>query len=154
MLGLFGDSITTDHISPAGSIAVNSPAGRYLIENGVQPGDFNQYGTRRGNHEVMMRGTFANIRIKNLLLGGEEGPNTLHFELRTEDKGRKTAAEPSSVVRRPSSPEKLSFYDAAIKYRGRGCSADYHRRQGVRHRVEPRLGGERDGSPWRRGGPC
>jgi aconitate hydratase len=79
VLGLFGDSITTDHISPAGNIAKDSPAGRYLMEQGVKPRDFNQYGTRRGNHEVMMRGTFANIRIKNLLLGGEEGGNTLHL---------------------------------------------------------------------------
>lgn len=100
VLGLFGDSITTDHISPAGSIAVNSPAGKYLIERGVKPGDFNQYGTRRGNHQVMMRGTFANIRIKNLLLGGEEGPNTLFF-----GSGDQQAA-----------PAKLPFYDAAVKY--------------------------------------
>jgi aconitate hydratase len=78
-LGVFGDSITTDHISPAGNIAKESPAGKYLIEREVQPRDFNQYGTRRGNDRVMTRGTFANIRIKNLLLGGEEGGNTLHF---------------------------------------------------------------------------
>ena len=95
VLGLFGDSITTDHISPAGNIAKDSPAGRYLIEQGVEPRDFNQYGTRRGNHEVMMRGTFANIRLKNLLLGGEEGGNTLHL--------------PDGA--------KLSIYDAAMQYR-------------------------------------
>src|SRR5450756_1658143 len=65
VLGLFLDSITTDHISPAGSIKMDSPAGKYLIEHKVKPADFNQYGTRRGNHEVMMRGTFANIRLKN-----------------------------------------------------------------------------------------
>jgi len=98
VLGLFGDSITTDHISPAGSIAKNSPAGAYLMEHGVQPFEFNQYGTRRGNHEVMMRGTFANIRIKNHLMGGEEGPFTLHLP----------------------DGEKLSFYDAAIKYKAEG----------------------------------
>jgi aconitate hydratase len=95
VLGLFGDSITTDHISPAGNIAKDSPAGRYLMEQGVKPRDFNQYGTRRGNHEVMLRGTFANIRIKNLLLGGEEGGYTLHLPEGT----------------------RLSIYDAAVRYR-------------------------------------
>jgi aconitate hydratase len=98
VLGMFGDSITTDHISPAGNIAKDSPAGRYLIEHGVEPRDFNQYGTRRGNHEVMMRGTFANIRLKNLLLGGEEGGNTLHL--------------PDGA--------KLSIYDAAMQYKQEG----------------------------------
>lgn len=95
VLALLGDSITTDHISPAGSIAKDSPAGRYLISNGVEPKDFNQYGTRRGNHEVMMRGTFANIRLKNLLLGGEEGGNTIHL--------------PDGA--------KMSIYDAAMEYK-------------------------------------
>jgi aconitate hydratase len=98
VLGLFGDSITTDHISPAGGIAKNSPAAKYLMERGVQPADFNQYGTRRGNHEVMMRGTFANIRLKNFLLGGEEGGHTLHFP----------------------DGEKMSMYDAAMKYQAEG----------------------------------
>ena len=99
-LGLFGDSITTDHISPAGSITEKSPAGRYLIENGVLKADFNSYGARRGNHEVMMRGTFANVRIKNLMLpvksdgSREEGGITLH--------------QPTG--------EKLAIYDAAMKY--------------------------------------
>ena len=69
VLGLFGDKITTDHISPAGSIKAASPAGKYLTDHGVGVADFNQYGTRRGNHEVMMRGTFANIRIRNHMLG-------------------------------------------------------------------------------------
>ena len=73
VLALLGDSITTDHISPAGSIKADSPAGRYLIEKGVKPADFNSYGARRGNHEVMMRGTFANIRLRNELAGGKEG---------------------------------------------------------------------------------
>ncbi|MFT3773780.1 MAG: aconitate hydratase AcnA [Minicystis sp.] len=93
-LAVLGDSVTTDHISPAGNIAKNSPAAKYLMSHGVEPKDFNSYGARRGNHEVMMRGTFANIRIKNHLLGGEEGPNTLHLP-----RG-----------------EKLSIYDAAMKY--------------------------------------
>ncbi|MBI1279312.1 MAG: aconitate hydratase AcnA [Anaerolineaceae bacterium] len=79
VLGLFGDSITTDHISPAGDIALDSPAGRYLIENGVEKKDFNTYGTRRGSHEVMMRGTFANIRLRNNLVPGTEGGVTVHF---------------------------------------------------------------------------
>jgi aconitate hydratase len=78
VLGLFGDSITTDHISPAGSIAVESPAGEYLMARGVEPKDFNSYGSRRGNHEVMMRGTFANVRLRNLLAPGTEGGFTTH----------------------------------------------------------------------------
>ncbi len=94
VLGLFGDSITTDHISPAGNIKANSPAGRYLQGRGVAPNDFNSYGSRRGNDDVMVRGTFANIRIKNLMLGGEEGGNTLYYP----------------------SAEKLAIYDAAVKY--------------------------------------
>ena len=105
VLGVFGDGITTDHISPAGGIAKNSPAGRYLIKHGVKPEDFNQYGTRRGNHEVLMRGTFANIRIRNLMLGGEEGGNTLYFG-------------PPTADRRP--PEKMAIYDAAMKYKQAG----------------------------------
>ena len=72
-LALLGDSVTTDHISPAGSISKKSPAAEYLIEHGVKPEDFNSYGARRGNHEVMMRGTFANIRLRNLMLPGVEG---------------------------------------------------------------------------------
>ncbi len=79
VLGLFLDSITTDHISPAGSIKLNSPAGQYLIEHKVKPADFNQFGTRRGNHEVMMRGTFGNIRIKNQMVPGVEGGFTIHY---------------------------------------------------------------------------
>ena len=73
VLALLGDSVTTDHISPAGSIPADSPAGKYLIANGVEPADFNSYGARRGNHEVMMRGTFANIRLRNQLAPGTEG---------------------------------------------------------------------------------
>jgi aconitate hydratase len=98
ILGVFGDSITTDHISPAGSIKKDSPAGKYLIEHGVAPSDFNSYGARRGNHEVMMRGTFANIRIRNEMLGGKEGGNTIHY----------SDAAPSG--------EEMSIYDAAMKY--------------------------------------
>ena len=78
-LALLGDSVTTDHISPAGTIKADSPAGRYLIEHGVQPGEFNSYGSRRGNHEVMIRGTFANIRLRNQLAPGTEGGLTRHL---------------------------------------------------------------------------
>ncbi len=98
VLALFGDSITTDHISPAGNIKASSPAGTYLQSLGVAPDDFNSYGSRRGNHEVMMRGTFANIRIRNEMLGGEEGGNTLY--------------QPSG--------ERLSIYDAAMRYQAEG----------------------------------
>jgi len=100
VLGLFGDKITTDHISPAGSIKAASPAGKYLIDHGVGVADFNQYGTRRGNHEVMMRGTFANIRIRNHMLGenGREGGYTIHYP----------------------SKEEVSIYDAAMEYKKEG----------------------------------
>jgi len=94
-LGLFGDSITTDHISPAGSIKATSPAGQFLQGRGVTKADFNSYGSRRGNDDVMVRGTFANIRIKNQMLGGEEGGNTLHY--------------PDGA--------KLPIYDAAMLYK-------------------------------------
>ena len=95
VLGLFGDSITTDHISPAGNIKASSPAGQFLQSRGVKPIDFNSYGSRRGNDDVMVRGTFANIRIKNLMFGGEEGGNTIHY---------------------PSN-DKLAIYDAAMLYK-------------------------------------
>jgi aconitate hydratase len=98
VLGLFLDSITTDHISPAGSIKAASPAGEYLRDHQVRPQDFNQYGTRRGNHEVMMRGTFANIRIKNQMLGGKEGGLTIHYP----------------------GGEELPIYTAAMKYKDEG----------------------------------
>ena len=98
VLALLGDSVTTDHISPAGSIAADSPAGRYLLEHGVERRDFNSYGSRRGNHEVMMRGTFANIRLKNLLLPGTEGGVTVHL--------------PSGDV--------MSIFDAAMRYQDEG----------------------------------
>ena len=79
VLAVLGDSVTTDHISPAGSIKKDSPAGRYLTEHGVEPSDFNSYGSRRGNHEVMIRGTFANIRLRNQLAPGTEGGVTRHL---------------------------------------------------------------------------
>jgi len=99
ILALFGDKITTDHISPAGSIKLSSPAGKYLSEHQVRPADFNQYGTRRGNHEVMMRGTFANIRIKNFMLKGADG---------NIPEGGLTKHWPDG--------EQMSIYDAAMKY--------------------------------------
>jgi aconitate hydratase len=98
VLAVLGDSVTTDHISPAGAIKRDSPAGRYLVEHGVEPRDFNSYGSRRGNHEVMMRGTFANIRLRNLLAPGTEGGVTIHLP----------------------SGEQTSIYDAAIRYAEEG----------------------------------
>ncbi|WP_437325885.1 aconitate hydratase AcnA [Sorangium sp. So ce381] len=98
VLALLGDSVTTDHISPAGNIAKNSPAAKYLVEHGVAPADFNSYGARRGNHEVMMRGTFANIRLKNALRPGEEGGITVHLP----------------------DGEKTTIYDAAMQYKDEG----------------------------------
>ena len=97
-LAVLGDSITTDHISPAGNIKANSPAGKYLIEHGVEPKDFNSYGARRGNHEVMMRGTFANIRIKNQMVPGIEGGVTAYL--------------PGGEV--------MPIYDAAMQYQAAG----------------------------------
>jgi aconitate hydratase len=97
-LAVLGDSVTTDHISPAGNIAKTSPAAKYLVEQGVQPADFNSYGARRGNHEVMMRGTFANIRLRNLLVPGVEGGVTIHLP----------------------SGEQTSIYDAAMRYKQEG----------------------------------
>ncbi|MGD9385252.1 MAG: aconitate hydratase AcnA [Thioalkalispiraceae bacterium] len=98
VLALLGDSVTTDHISPAGAIKADSPAGQYLVEHGVKPEDFNSYGSRRGNHEVMMRGTFANIRLRNLLAPGTEGGITIH----------------------QTTNQQMSIYDAAMKYREEG----------------------------------
>jgi aconitate hydratase len=95
VLAMLGDSVTTDHISPAGSIPPDSPAGKYLIAQGVQPKDFNSYGARRGNHEVMMRGTFANIRLRNQLAPGTECGWTLH----------------------QSDGEQMTIYDAAVRYK-------------------------------------
>jgi aconitate hydratase len=94
VLALLGDSVTTDHISPAGAIRSDGPAGRYLIEHGVDKKDFNSYGSRRGNHEVMMRGTFANVRLRNQLVPGSEGSWTVHFP----------------------SGEEMSIFDAAMRY--------------------------------------
>ena len=99
VLALFLDSITTDHISPAGSIKAASPAGKYLVEHQVRPADFNQYGTRRGNHEVMMRGTFANIRIKNQMVKDEAG----------------NVVEGGFTIHEPSG-ERMPIYDAAMRY--------------------------------------
>jgi aconitate hydratase len=97
-LGIFGDSVTTDHISPAGSIKATSPAGKHLIGRGVNVADFNSYGSRRGNDRVMTRGTFANVRIKNLMVPGVEGGVTKHYP----------------------GGEQMSIYDAAMKYQSEG----------------------------------
>jgi aconitate hydratase len=98
VLAVLGDSVTTDHISPAGSIQPDSPAGKYLIAHGVTPKDFNSYGARRGNHEVMMRGTFANIRLRNQMAPGTEGGVTVHVPDKTQ----------------------MSIYDAAMQYEKEG----------------------------------
>ena len=119
-LALLGDSVTTDHISPAGSIEKNGPAARYLTNNDVLPKDYNQYGARRGNHEVMMRGTFANIRLKNMLGAGH----------RRRRDGAPAGQEADVDLRRG---------DAVSKGRH---AADRHRRQGIRHRLVARLGGQ------------
>ena len=124
---MLGDSITTDHISPAGSIKNDSPAGKYLIEHGVAPQDFNSYGARRGNHEVMVRGTFANVRLKNLLAPGTEGGVTRHLP-DGEQMSIYDAADavPEGGVRRWSSwPARNTApaRRATGRRRGRGCSA-------------------------------
>jgi len=108
VLALLGDSITTDHISPAGSIKEQGPAGRYLLEHGVKKADFNSYGSRRGNHEVMVRGTFANVRLKNLLAPGTEGGVTRYFPLAPG--GRGVGGE----------GEAMSIFDASVKYQAGG----------------------------------
>ena len=109
-MALFGDSITTDHISPAGSIQESSPAGQWLIRNGVMKADFNSYGARRGNHEVMVRGSFANVRIKNLMIppgidGSREEGGVTQFR----------AADGAA-------PEKMAIYDAAMLYMAQGTA--------------------------------
>src|SRR5438874_7495565 len=102
-LGIFGDSVTTDHISPAGAIKASAPAGQYLMSRGIKPEDFNSYGSRRGNDLVMTRGTFANVRIKNLMVPGTEGGVTKYYG-------------PAAGTAAATSSEQMSIYDAAIKY--------------------------------------
>ena len=103
-LGIFGDSVTTDHVSPAGAIKADSPAGRYLVEHGVEAKDFNSYGSRRGNDQVMTRGTFANVRIKNLMVPGVEGGVTKHFASGSTE------------------GEQMDIYDAAVRYKAENRS--------------------------------
>ena len=112
VLGVFGNSITTDHISPAGNIAADSPAGKFLQERGVKPKDFNQYGTRRGNDLVMARGTFANIRLKNVMVAPKEGNWTKHFNVE----------QPALSVSKGSTlnVEEMPIFDAAMKYKEAG----------------------------------
>ena len=120
VLAKLGDSVTTDHISPAGAIKADTPAGKYLTEHGVERRDFNSYGSRRGNHEVMIRGTFANIRLRNQIAPGTEGGYTRDF---TQADG------PVSFI-----------YDASRNYHRAGHPAGHPGRQGVRLRLVPRLG--------------
>jgi aconitate hydratase len=117
VLAMLGHSVTTDHISPAGSIPADGPAGRYLIGNGVQPADFNSFGARRGNHEVMVRGTFANIRLRNMLVPGVEGGYTLHLP----DGAKTTIFEASEQYR----AEKVALIVIAGKEYGSGSSRDW-----------------------------
>ncbi len=126
VLAVLGDSVTTDHISPAGSIKKDGPAGKYLQEHGVKPGDFNSYGSRRGNHEVMVRGTFANVRLRNKLVQ-TEGGFTRHLPTNTE----------------------MSIFDASEKYRADGTAARDSGRQGIRIGLVPRLGRERPSAAGR-----
>ena len=121
VLAKLGDSVTTDHISPAGSIKANSPAGKYLQEHGVPPSDFNSYGSRRGNHEVMARGTFANVRLRNQLAPGLEGGITKHF--------------PSGEI--------MSIFDASVKYIADGVPTDCAGGQRIWIGLIARLGGKR-----------
>ena len=130
-LALLGDSVTTDHISPAGAIPASEPAGQYLTEHGVEPKDFNSFGSRRGNDRVMTRGTFANIRLKNQLAPGTEGGHSVYLP----------TGEPGYLYgRRP-------------EVQGRRDAARRDRRQGLRHGLQPRLGRQRHDPAGRRGGP-
>ena len=118
-LGIFGDSVTTDHISPAGNIKKDSPAGKFLGDSGVTAADFNSYGSRRGNDRIMTRGTFANVRIKNLMVPGSEGGVTRYFDSRpatneTAEGAGGSWASPAPVS--ASAPDVVSIYDAAISY--------------------------------------
>ena len=135
-LGIFGDSVTTDHISPAGAIKENSPAGKWLIEHGVTKADFNSYGSRRGNHEVMMRGTFANVRIKNLMLPPRADG--------TREEGGVTLFQPSG--------EKMFIYDAAMKYIAQGTPTVVFGGEEYGTGLVARLGGEGHAAARREGG--
>ena len=127
VLAVLGDSVTTDHISPAGSIKANGPAGKYLADHGVKPADFNSYGSRRGNHEVMVRGTFANVRLRNKLAPGTEG----------------------GVTRLLPEGEEMSIFDASVEVRRARGPAHHPRRQGIRLRLLARLGRQRPEAPRR-----
>src|SRR5690242_14166081 len=115
-LGIFGDSVTTDHISPAGAIKASSPAGRYLISRGIEPADFNSYGSRRGNDLVMTRGTFANVRIKNLMVPGSEGGVTKYFADVAAAVSGGRSRNPDAETAAATTGEQMSIYDAAMKY--------------------------------------
>ena len=125
-LGIFGDSVTTDHISPAGSIKESSPAGVWLKANGVQKADFNSYGSRRGNHDVMMRGTFANVRIKNLMIPLKEDGSRV---------------EGGVTIFQPSGEETVDLRRGDEVHRRRHAD-DHFRGRRVRHGIIARLGGQ------------
>ena len=128
VLALLGDSVTTDHISPAGAIAKDGPAGKFLQGNGVEPREFNSFGSRRGNDRVMVRGTFANIRIRNQLAPGTEGGVTTHLP----------------------TDEQMSIYDASMKYQADNTPLNCVGRSRVRHRQQPRLGRQRHNDAGRK----
>ena len=125
ILAIFGDKITTDHISPAGSIKAASPAGSYLLERQVSAENFNQYGTRRGNHEIMMRGTFANIRIKNFILQKADG-----------------AVPEGGYTKHWPDGEEMSIFDAAMKYQAEGVPLVVFAGRRIWQRLLARLGRE------------
>ena len=135
-LGIFGDSVTTDHISPAGAIKATSPAGQYLMSRGIKPEDFNSYGSRRGNDLVMTRGTFANVRIKNLMVPGTEGGVTKYYGA-TRDAG-----------------EQMSIYDAAMKYQKENVPLVILAGHEYGTGSVARLGGERNAIARRESGRC
>jgi aconitate hydratase len=136
ILGLFGDSITTDHISPAGAIKADSPAGKWLLANNVAKADFNSYGSRRGNHEIMMRGTFANVRIKNLMVPPRADG--------TREEGGVTLFQPGN--------EKDVHLRRCDEVRRAGHADRGFRRRGVRHRQLARLGRQGHATARRQGG--
>ena len=132
-LGIFGDSVTTDHISPAGAIKKTSPAGKFLLDHGVPVEDFNSYGSRRGNDRIMTRGTFANVRIKNLMVPGVEGGYTLYF-------GQSQVPAPDKEISATKNGKPTFIYDACMAYKEDGVPLIIFAGQEVRHRFQSRLG--------------
>ena len=148
-LGIFGDTVTTDHISPAGAIKESSPAGKYLMSRGIQPRDFNSYGSRRGNDLVMTRGTFANVRIKNLMVPGTEGGVTKYYGSATVPVATAQVRHGGFVLWRTRGSRYLrGRTDVDLRcgdeIRGNKDSVGHSRRSRIRDRFVARLGSERD----------